>query len=382
METKQYVERLELLYEVAEKVSSVSEVSKLIAEILSITQRMLRASAASLFLIDRGSNELYVQGVGSGVVNEPRQLRLDPRSGIVGWVARQARPMIANDAIRDSRFNKDIDGVAGSTSRSILAVPVVRGRRVIGVLEMLNKTDRSPFNEQDLRLLVELVSTEALILLVSMAATAITNIELSQSALDGCKSTVETLVTAADARELCAGSHSKRVQKYALLAAACLPLSSEELQAIEFGALLHDIGKIGVNESILRKSAPLTDEEWYIIRKHPVRGATIVGQIPHLEKSRQIVLHHHERYDGTGYPEGLKGEDIPIGARLVAVAGAFDAMTVDHSYRAALSRDEAMRELVAGMGTQFCPVAVQAFISGLRKLREQDSSCKLATMQE
>jgi len=366
-ETEEFKERLELLYEVAEQASSISEVSKLIEEILQATQHILQASASSLFLIDQEKRQLYVQAAGGKAENVLRQMRLDIDSGIAGWVARNGEPVVANDVTEDERFNKDIDIVSGFVTRSLIAVPVVRGQKAVGVIEVLNKSDGSMFNERDLRVLTGLASTEALILLTSMAAMAIHNIKVRQIVLDGYKSTVETLVSAADAKDPYAYGHSRRVKEYALLAANSLSLSPEELQVVEFGALLHDIGKIGIDDSILRKPGPLTDEEWYIVRKHPFKGANIVGEIPFLKKAKDLVLNHHERYDGKGYPEGLKGEKIPLIARLVAVADAFDTMTTNHSYRAALSIDEAISELSNGIGTQFCPVGVEAFISGFKK---------------
>ena len=359
--------RLELLYEVAQKAGSYSEVLKLIEAILGVTQRILKASASSLFLIDEEKGELCFQADTGKMDSKLRQLRLDLNSGIAGWVARNGRPVVANDISKDEHFNRDIDEISGFVARSIISVPLVRGQKVIGVLEVINKVNGSAFNEQDLAVLTGFASTEALILLVSMSATAISNIQLCQTMQDEYKNTIETLVTVADAKDPYAGGHSQRVKEYALLAANSLSFSPKELQIIEFGALLHDIGKIGINDNILGKPGPLTDKEWNIMHKHSLIGADIVGEIPFLEKVRVIVLYHHERYDGAGYPEGLKGEDIPIGARLVAVADAFDTMITDHSYRAAISVDKAIGELMKGSRTQFCPVAVEAFISGFRK---------------
>jgi len=205
------------------------------------------------------------------------------------------------------------------------------------------------------------------VILVSMAATAINNVNLCMAIQHEYKSTVEVLVKAADAKDPYAAGHSRRVKEFALMAADALGLSPDEMRTIEFGAMLHDIGKIGISDSILNRPGPLTTEEWYIMRKHALKGANIVSEIPSLEKARGIVLYHHERYDGKGYPEGLKGDEIPIGARLCAVADAFDTMVTEHSYRAALSLDEAMHELIKGSGTQFCPVAVNAFVSGFQK---------------
>ncbi len=232
----------------------------------------------------------------------------------------------------------------------------------------MNKIDGSAFNERDLLVLSGFASTEALILLVSLAYTAINNIKLCRDMQYDYKNTIETLA-AANAKEPHASGHSQRVKEYALLAADSQGLPPEERQNIEFGAMLHDVGKIGITDSILCKAAPLTAGEWYIMRKHTLKGANIVGEIPRLEKARDKVLYHHEQYDGNGYPSGLKGEEIPLGARIVAVADAFDTMTTDRPYRAALSVGKAMSELTHYIGTQFCPLAVEAFISGYKNTR-------------
>jgi putative nucleotidyltransferase with HDIG domain len=178
------------------------------------------------------------------------------------------------------------------------------------------------------------------------------------------------------------------VKEYSILAANAFNLSPEELKRIEFGALLHDIGKIGIDDRILRKAGKLTTEEWYIIRKHALKGANIVRLIPNLEKITDIILYHHERYDGTGYPEGLKGEKIPLGARIIAVADAFDTMTTDRSYRSAMSFDEAIRELLNHCGKQFCPQVAEAFVAQLRKqkkvsvIKEEKSAIENLLIQE
>ena len=359
--------RLELLYDVAQKATTYQEVANIIEHILFASQRILKASASSLLLVDEEKGELYVHSARGKAAKKIKQMKIDLDSGIAGWVARKGLAVTANDVSRDKRFNKDIDEITNFQTKSIIAVPLLRGEKVIGVLELLNKVDGEPFNEQDLTVLTGFASTEALILLVSMVATAINNIKLQKALLDAYKGTVESLATAADAKDPYAHGHSRRVRDYTLLAADSLSLSPEELGIIEFGALLHDIGKLGIDDNILRRTGPLTFEERYIMRKHSVKGANIVDAIPFLEKARPIILYHHEWYNGTGYPEGLKGEDIPIGARLVAVADAFDTMTTEHSYRTAMSVDEAINALTKGISTQFCPLAAQAFVSALKE---------------
>jgi HD-GYP domain-containing protein (c-di-GMP phosphodiesterase class II) len=373
METKECEKRLDLLHKVAQKAGSgsVTEVSNLLEQVLSMTQLTLRASASSVLLIDQEIPELYFRVVAGEAANELRQMRLSLDSGIAGWVARHVRPAIVNDVTRDERFNENTDKVTGFVTKSILAVPLVTGEKVIGVLEVLNKDDGSGFNDRDLEVLTALASTDVLKILVLTMATAINNVELYQAMLNGYKSTAKALVETVDAKDPYTYGHSQRVMEYALLGAIPLSLLPEELQSIEFGALLHDVGKIGINDSILRKPGGLTRKEWSAMHNHPFIGANIVGKVPSLHMARDVVLHHHERYDGNGYPEGLKGENISMGARLVAVADAFDTMTTDRSYRATLSADDALKELGKHVGTQFCPVAVEAFVSGFKERKEK-----------
>ncbi len=189
--------------------------------------------------------------------------------------------------------------------------------------------------------------------------------------MSGYESTIRALVAAIDAKDPYTRGHSQRVMEYVLLGASTCSFTQEELQAVEFGALLHDIGKIGIDDGILRKSDCLTSEEWLVIRRHPQIGANIIGEVSFLDKAREVILHHHERYDGAGYPGGLKGEQIPMGARLVAVADTFDTMTSDRPYRPALNAVDALMTLAELAGTQFCPRAVAALVSVLEKHREE-----------
>lgn len=347
--------RMDLLTEIGRKVGSVSELSQLVEQITQMTQHTIKASASSVLLLDEEKQELFFD-VAEGKVGEAlKQVRLSTQSGIAGWVARHGKPLIVNDVTKDERFDKRVDEATGFTTESIMCVPLVMQRRTIGVIEVVNKLDGSDFSEQDLEILVSVGST---------AAMAIENTKLHQSVVDGYKSTIRALAAAIDAKDTYTRGHSQRVTEYALSGGASFPMSQGELELLEYAGILHDIGKIGMPDSILRKPGRLTPEEWDMVRRHPVIGANIINDIPFLEQARKLVLHHHEKYDGTGYPDGLVGNDIPIGARLLAVADSFDSMTSDRSYRAALSANRALNELHKCSGTQFCPVAVEAFVSG------------------
>jgi putative two-component system response regulator len=176
--------------------------------------------------------------------------------------------------------------------------------------------------------------------------------------------TLRALVVALDTRDEETQGHSLRVVKYTLKLAELMGIKDEQqLKVIEYGALLHDIGKIGIPDAILRKPGNLTPEEWEVMKTHPWIGFKILHKIEFLEEASQIVLHHHEKLDGSGYPDGLRGKDIPLGSRIFAVADTLDAMTSERSYRKALSFEMASEELKKMSGLQFDARVVEAFLS-------------------
>jgi len=177
------------------------------------------------------------------------------------------------------------------------------------------------------------------------------------------RATLEALLAVLDTRDTETEGHSERVAAYTMLIAHQLGLPKEELPHIERGALLHDIGKIGVPDHILYKPGPLTPDEWEIMRQHPVIGYRMCMKVGMLHPAAPIVLHHHERWDGKGYPHGLSGEEIPLGARIFAIADTLDAMTSNRPYRKALSFAQAREEIERCAGTQFDPELVKVFLS-------------------
>lgn len=180
---------------------------------------------------------------------------------------------------------------------------------------------------------------------------------------DSYRTTLEALATALDARDAETLGHSARVAAYTVAVGRRMGLSEEGLTDLYRGALLHDVGKIGIRDAILLKPGKLTSEEWQEMRKHPEIGARMLEGIAFLEKAIPIVLCHQERYDGKGYPERLKGEAIPIGARIFSVVDTLDAMTSDRPYRRALPYERARREILRFSGTQFDPAVVEVFLS-------------------
>lgn len=172
--------------------------------------------------------------------------------------------------------------------------------------------------------------------------------------------TLTALMSALDARDRETEGHSTRVSRLTSLLGEEIGLSGHQLKALERGALLHDIGKIGISDTILHKPGKLTEDEWRIMRIHPEIGARIVGGIPFLQDTLPVILCHHERWDGSGYPSGLKKEEIPIQARIFAVADVFDALTSKRSYRSRSTAAEALNYVKEQAGILFDPMVVEA----------------------
>ncbi|MBI3762801.1 MAG: HD-GYP domain-containing protein [Chloroflexi bacterium] len=192
------------------------------------------------------------------------------------------------------------------------------------------------------------------------------------------RATLLALSRALDLRDTETEEHSQRVTRYSLAIGRELGLDGADLAALELGATLHDVGKIGVPDAILRKPGPLSDEEWAIMRRHPQLGYTILRGVDFLAPCLPVVLHHHEKWNGAGYPAGLAGEAIPLAARIFAIADAYDAITSPRPYKAALPAEVAVERICKDAGTHFDPAVVEAFLRVPPALSAPDSPRQIA----
>jgi putative nucleotidyltransferase with HDIG domain len=234
-----------------------------------------------------------------------------------------------------------------------ISIPFVIKEVVFGLLNLANKVDGSSFTDDDISLSLTLVNKTAL---------RIENNVLYEILYNNMVNSLKALVISIEARDPYTRFHSERVTAYALQIAEVLKLSDEEKDAIKFGGYLHDIGKIGVKDGILLKPGPLSAEEMSEIRLHPIIGDNILKPLKFFLKEREIIRHHHEQYDGSGYPEGLAGEKIPILARVLAIADSYDAMNSSRPYRKAMTHDEAVAEIKRCANGQFDEKIVHAFL--------------------
>jgi HD-GYP domain-containing protein (c-di-GMP phosphodiesterase class II) len=236
---------------------------------------------------------------------------------------------------------------------SIICAVLRSPERAFGVLHLDRGILQDPFTESDLYLADSLAAALAL---------GVERLEMLDRQQELFLQTVTALAQAVEMRDSYTGDHTHRVTIYSLILAEELGLPADQRQLLRAAAALHDIGKIGIDDHILRKSGKLSDAEFTQMKSHVTRGSEIIQMVPGLAWALPVVRGHHERWDGTGYPDRLKGEQIPLPARVVGVADAFDAMTSDRPYRRGMSAATAYAELQAESGKQFDPRCVDAFI--------------------
>jgi ribonuclease P protein subunit RPR2 len=192
--------------------------------------------------------------------------------------------------------------------------------------------------------------------------------------------TMKSLATVIEAKDQTTRGHLDRTQVYGLALARRIDHRMAEDPTTGYGFFLHDIGKVGIPEHILCKAGPLSVDEWTVMRNHPIIGAQIVAPITFLAGAVELIRHHHERFDGTGYPDGLAGEEIPLAARVFSVADSFDAMTSDRPYRASIGIDLALAEIRGGAGTQWDPEVVQVFVQMIEDEASADDEALSRTL--
>jgi len=357
-ELEKKVVELDNLLKATEAIASTLQLDPLLDTIMELGMNVMDAEGCSVLLVDEQEKKLQFVAASGAKKEEVKKLSLDMAEGLAGWVVQNDQPLIVEDVSKDSRFSKRVDEILRQKTKSIICVPLKVKNRTIGVMEVINKRGDRIFSERDMALLKPLSA---------QAAVAIERARLYENLEDMYISTVKSLAAAIDAKDPYTRGHSERVMRFSLVIAKELGLEEKVQKDIRLCALLHDVGKIGVPISVLRKKEKLTDEDWSLIRRHPVLGAEIISPIRQLKELIPDIRHHHERYEGNGYPDGLKGENIPLLSRILAVADTFDALTSERPYRDGLSDKAALEEIAICKGTQLDPVCVDAFVKGYRK---------------
>jgi len=349
--TKKVLE-LATLYEMSRALGATLDMDELLGSVLDSALRIFDLDLGYVALRDKETGDLAILAV-RGVSESAPDVAV--RSSMSEWVVREGRPLIFNPD--PTSRGGQIDTVTGA--RAALCVPLVSSEGTIGSITVGSDDADYRFNSDDVRLLSTIANHVTI---------AIGNIELFSSLQDAYLATVRSLAAAVDAKDTYTRGHSDRVAGYATLIAERLGIAHEQRVALEMAAYLHDIGKIGIAEEILLKPGALTDDEMAQMRHHPLIGANILKPVAFPWAITPVVRHHHEYFDGTGYPAGLRGDEIPLLARILTAADSYEAMTADRPYRTGLSSTDAIAELRRCSGTQFDPRIVDALVSIVEEL--------------
>jgi HD-GYP domain-containing protein (c-di-GMP phosphodiesterase class II) len=319
--------------------------------------RIMRVERAVVVLRDESDPRSAVVVAGHGVPRDYVGRHIGMDEGMAGRVITTGEPVLVDDY---ADFSRRIRHPAGEGLRAAAAVPIRRDGRVQGALVAGTTHIGRRFGTEDL---------EALLRMAELGAVALEQARMREELEHAVEAGVEAMAAAVDMRDDYTGAHSEDVVRLARTVGERMGLAQEQLGELQFAARLHDVGKIGVPDVVLRKDGPLEGAEWEIMRQHPAWGADMLCRVPGLKRISRIVRHAHERWDGDGYPDRLRRDDIPLASRIIFACDAYNAMTSDRPYRDALLPWIAVSELREGAGGQFDPDVVDALVGALREQR-------------
>jgi len=355
-ELKKSEDKLFKLYHISRTISSTLKLDNILKIILDFSIKTSGANKGSVMLLDEKKNVFFIKVAHNLSEKIIREITFDKDENTIGWVVKNKKPLYIKDLEKDKRFSKK--GGIDYKLNQLLIVPIIIEGEVKGVINLDNNTS---------------FKTDTINLLKSFSeqvAVAINNAHLYQKIRDSYFEIVKALAQAIEAKDPYTHGHSERVMKYSLMIAERFNLSIEKKESLRYAGILHDIGKIGVKGIILNNPDRLTVEEYDEVKKHTIIGENIIKPIELLQLIRPLIRHHHEWYNGKGYPDELSKEDIPIGARILAVADAYDAMKSDRPYRKALTEELVIQELKQGGGSQFDPKIVELFLEILKTAKK------------
>ncbi len=356
-ELKRRVFDLNSIYDLSSQLQKAEDMERLVNIFLLTLVGKTGCISASLLLPDERGSFRVKYGKG---VDWEKAAKLRVTEGTPLWEELRREGYLFIEKASD-KAERDVQEIIRATgAKLIFLIPFRDGQKAC--LTLGEKLGQSQIQEKDLQVIS--------ILSYQMSA-ALESLILFGELKDMYTSAVMALIAAVEARDPYTKGHAERTSRWAVKIGRELGFRGEELERFGFNVLLHDIGKIGLKENIIwnHPGNPLTPLQWEEVRLHPQVGAKILQEARFLDEAVELALHHHERFDGKGYPDGLKGEEIPLKVRILSVADSYDAMIIDRPYRKALSPEEAIEELRVGRGNQFDPQVVDAFLRVLRKDR-------------
>ena len=343
------INRLSALNQISRMLGMEHDRKQIYNMAVSLPVELLDAEIGLLLLPDDDSDHLIVEfSHGLGELKGGIKRTVPSGAGLAGWVASNRKSLLIEDFDKQDIFSSMSS--MGYRRRTAVSAPIMIKDELIGVISLINRNNGTTFTDEDRTLLATIASETAM---------AINNALLLERIQRGYFSMVQSLIVAVESKDVYTKGHSERVTQYSLLVAEQMGLDLEQLEILQQAAVLHDIGKITIELSILNKPTSLDAEEYEKIKIHPLTGFKILEPIDFDERIKKCVLQHHERVDGQGYPNGSGNQDILIEAKILAAADAFDAMTTKRPYRNPLTIHEALTEMKRNSGTQFDPEVVK-----------------------
>lgn len=348
------------LVKIGRSITAVTDINVLLKVIAEETKIAIQADRCTVFMYDKEKNELWSK-VALGM--DSQEIRFPADRGLAGYVVKTGEPLNIPDAYNDSRFNPDIDKETGYRTKTILCMPIKNNNQeIIGAFQVLNKLN-GVFTKGDEDLLAAIGGSASIAL--ENAQLFEQQKELYKEQKELFESFIDTLATSIDARDKITAGHSSRVKLYSMLLVDELGCDEKFKELVEKAAILHDIGKIGIRDSVLQKEGKLTDEEYKHIQEHVRITHDILEKI-HMSQDfktiTEIACSHHEKYDGSGYYRHLSGENIPYGGRILAVADVFDAITSKRHYRDKMPIQNVIDILLSGKDKHFDGNLVDTFL--------------------
>jgi HD-GYP domain-containing protein (c-di-GMP phosphodiesterase class II) len=342
---EQYSQRLDNVLKITRDMREEIFGDVLLDKIMTYSLFMTSSDAGAILLMERGN--LVFKIVTGERADEMKGKEISKDQGIAGWVASNAAALRIGDVNIDDRFRADVDDLTGSNARSVLCIPLITKTGVVGVLELLHK-DVNFYTEKD----AEIISY-----LADQAAISLTRAQFFEDQKNYEIHLTDILLDAIDHHIPEKMGHAKRVARYSTIIANAIHMSEKDKKNLYFACLLHDVGFLKIRSDMHYKP-----EEY---KKHSTIGYEMIKPISFYADIAPFILHHHERYDGKGYPEGLQGESIPFEARIIAITDAFDSMVSKTSYKIQLDFESAVAELKKNSGTQFDPQLVKVFVKNI-----------------
>lgn len=355
LDLEKRIDEVSVLLEISQSITSTLFIDEVLDSIVNFSIEMMNALRCELRLLDDKGEYLEVKASTGLSKSYLTSRKIKKGEGILGSCLEKKRPLSVADVGRDAR-TRDYKALRAENVAGILTVPILQHNRAVGVIAVYTSKPHE-FSQSE----IDLLSTFA-----SQASIAIENAQLYAEMKNQYMSMISALAAAIEAKDSYTHGHSTNVMEYAVKISKALGLEDNEVENVKYAGLLHDIGKIGVKDVILSKQGKLTSEEVAELRKHPVYGANIMEKVAILKDIAPLALYHHERFDGNGYPLGLKGEEIPLGARILAVADTYDAMIADRPYRKAFPFDFVKNEMFKAAGSQLDPKLVKIFFEILK----------------